>query len=180
MTEIFTLKFEVGNRIGDYTLLARCGQGAYGVVFLAENVITGQRVALKAVAAAGRNCERELKGLRQYQQICRRTNLLQIYHVGAGEDFFYYTMDAADPLDEISDMTDDTADVVISNQTAEEIAYAMNALTDTQKNALILKYYFGHSSEEIASIIGSNAQAVRTMLLRARRRLAKILKEKMS
>ncbi|MCI5778581.1 MAG: serine/threonine protein kinase [Lentisphaeria bacterium] len=94
------MKFEVGNRIDDYTLLARCGQGAYGVVFLAENVITGQHVALKVVAAAGRNCERELKGLRQYQQICRRTNLLQIYHVGSGEDFFYYTMDAADPLDD--------------------------------------------------------------------------------
>ena len=79
-------------------LLARCGQGAYGVVFLAENIITGQKVALKAVATAGRNFERELKGLRQYQQICRRTNLLQIYHVGAGDGFFYYTMDAADPL----------------------------------------------------------------------------------
>lgn len=108
MTETFTLKFEVGNRIGDYTLLARCGQGAYGAVFLAENVITGQKVALKAVAAAGRNCERELKGLRQYQQICRRTNLLQIYHVGAGEDFFYYTMDAADPLEENGDYTPKT------------------------------------------------------------------------
>ena len=100
MTEIFTLKFEVGNRIGDYTLLARCGQGAYGVVFLAENVITGQKVALKVIGTSGRNYERELKGLRQYQEICRRTNLLQIYHVGAGEDFFYYTMDAADPLDD--------------------------------------------------------------------------------
>lgn len=92
------MRFDVGNTIGDYVLLARCGQGAYGVVFLAENLITRQRVALKVVAAAGRNCERELKGLRQYQQICRRTNLLQIYHVGSGEDFFYYTMDAADPL----------------------------------------------------------------------------------
>jgi len=100
MTEIFTLKFEVGNRIGDYTLLARCGQGAYGVVFLAENIITGQKVALKVIGTSGRNYERELKGLRQYQEICRRTNLLQIYHVGSGEDFFYYTMDAADSLDD--------------------------------------------------------------------------------
>ena len=93
------MNFDVGGKIGDYKLLARCGQGAYGVVFLAENIVTGQRVALKVVAAAGRNCERELKGLRQYQRICRRTGLLQIYHVGSGEDFFYYTMDAADPLD---------------------------------------------------------------------------------
>ncbi len=108
MTEIFTLKFDIGSRIGDYTLLARCGQGAYGAVFLAENVITGQKVALKVIGTSGRNYDRELKGLRQYQQICRRTNLLQIYHVGAGEDFFYYTMDAADPLEEDGDYTPKT------------------------------------------------------------------------
>jgi len=93
------LKFDVGGRIGDYTLLARCGEGAYGVVFLAENMMTRRKVALKIVCGCGKNFDRELKGLRQYQQICRRTDLLQIYHVGTGDGFFYYTMDAADPLD---------------------------------------------------------------------------------
>ena len=107
--------------------------------------------------------------------------LVMIYTKCAAIDIYRKNKShAADPLDEVSDMSDDTADVVISNQTAEDIANAMNALTDMQKNALILKYYYGHSSEEIAEIIGSTAEAVRTMLLRARRKLAKILKEKMS
>ena len=94
------MKFDIGSKIGDYTLLAPCGHGAYGTVFLAENSVTHQKVALKIISSCGKNFERELKGLRQYQQVCRRTNLLQIYHVGSGEDFFYYTMDAADSMSE--------------------------------------------------------------------------------
>ena len=94
------MKYDVGSQIGDYTLLAHCGKGAYGMVFLAENSVTHQKVALKIIHTFSQNFERELKGLQQYQQICRGTNLLQIYHVGKGEDFFYYTMDAADPIGE--------------------------------------------------------------------------------
>ena len=100
MMENCTLKYDVGSRIADYTLLAHCGKGAYGMVFLAENSVTHQKVALKIIHTFSQNFERELKGLQQYQQICRGTNLLQIYHVGKGEDFFYYTMDAADSLGE--------------------------------------------------------------------------------
>ena len=100
MMENCTLKYDVGSQIGDYTLLAHCGKGAYGMVFLAENSVTHQKVALKIIHTFSQNFERELKGLQQYQQICRGTNLLQIYHVGKGEDFFYYTMDAADSIGE--------------------------------------------------------------------------------
>ena len=95
-TEIYTLKFEAGKKIGAYTLLTPCGEGAYGKVFLAENTLTKQQVALKVVWG----CGRELKGITAYQTICRQTNLLQIWHVEAAEDFFYYTMDPADDLAE--------------------------------------------------------------------------------
>ena len=84
----------------------------------------------------------------------------------------------AEPFDEISEATDDIADTIIAAETAESIAKAIERLTETQKTAIILKYYYGHTSEEIASIINSTSEAVRTMLVRARRRLAKMLKEK--
>ena len=90
------MKFEAGKKIGAYTLLASCGEGAYGKVLLAENTLTRQRVALKIVWGYGR----ELKGITAYQTICRQTDLLQIWHVEAAEDFFYYTMDPADDLAE--------------------------------------------------------------------------------
>ena len=79
------MKFEAGKKIGAYTLLASCGEGAYGKVLLAENTLTRQRVALKIVWGYGR----ELKGITAYQTICRQTDLLQIWHVEAAEDFFY-------------------------------------------------------------------------------------------
>lgn len=89
---------KVGDTLGAYTLLCECGQGAYGSVFLAENTFTKRRVALKIICSQGRSCERELNGLIQYQTVCPRTNLLQIYHVEKGDDCFWYTMDAADNL----------------------------------------------------------------------------------
>ena len=85
-----------GDTFEAYTLLRKCGQGACGTVFLAENRITRRRVALKMIPLGGRTCEREIRGLTAYQAVCRRTNLLQIYHVGTAEDVLFYTMDAAD------------------------------------------------------------------------------------
>ena len=92
------MSYKVGDTLSTYTLLCECGQGAYGSVFLAENTFTKRRVALKIVYSQGRSCERELNGLIQYQTVCPRTNLLQIYHVEKGDDCFWYTMDAADNL----------------------------------------------------------------------------------
>lgn len=92
------MKFKIGDIIGSYRLTAECGQGAYGEVFLAESTVTRRRVALKIVFRHGRNCERELRGLAVYHEICRRTDLLQIYHVEDCGEYFYYTMDAADDL----------------------------------------------------------------------------------
>ena len=92
----YTLNYKIGDTLGGYTLLAECGKGAYGSVFLAENTFTGQKLALKIIYKTGRNCSREAKGLIKYQTLCRHTNLLQIYHVEEKDDFFFYTMDAAD------------------------------------------------------------------------------------
>jgi len=103
MMGICTLNFESGHIIGAYKLLLKCGQGAYGPVYLAENTLTGKQAALKIVAMTGSNFERELQGVIRYQQIAPGSGLLQIYHVEQQGDFFYYTMDAADNLSELPD-----------------------------------------------------------------------------
>ena len=92
------MNYNVGNIIDEYKLVSECGRGAYGTVFIAENMNSRRRVALKIVYNHGRNFERELKGLHQYQAISQNTNLLQIYKVREYSEFFYYTMDAADNL----------------------------------------------------------------------------------
>jgi len=80
--------------VGAYRILQECGRGSYGVVYLAESAISGQRVALKILN--GQQQARELEGLIRYRE-CRHANLIQIHHLDRLPDGrFYYTMDAAD------------------------------------------------------------------------------------
>lgn len=102
------MNYKVNDILDDYKLLSECGSGAYGTVFLAENQKNTRRVALKIVYKHGNNSERELKGLRQYQIVSANTNLLQIYQLKEYDDFFYYTMDAADNLGENGQYVPDT------------------------------------------------------------------------
>ncbi|RJP37169.1 MAG: serine/threonine protein kinase [Phycisphaerales bacterium] len=85
------------------------GSGASGTVWLAEETLSGLQRAVKLLpkgeiavadgatgaAAAG---SRELDGLREYQRVAeRQPHLLQIFHVGESDGFFYYVMQLADP-----------------------------------------------------------------------------------
>ena len=79
---------------GVYKPAVKCGEGAYGEVYLAENVLTGGRFALK-ILNQGRE-ERELEGLIRCRE-CRHENLIRIHHIDRTADGrLYYTMDAAD------------------------------------------------------------------------------------
>ena len=109
------MNFKTGDTLGGYTLLAECGKGAYGSVFLAENILTKQQFALKVISHSGSNYERELKGLQQYQSICRHSDLLQIYHVETKENFLYYTMDAADNYNPAGEYLPDTLTARLKN-----------------------------------------------------------------
>ena len=89
---------EVGTQLGPYRLTAECGSGAYGRVFVAENTLTGQLVALKVISGGGRRLERELQGLIRYRS-CNHPNLLTVHHIDRLDDgSIYYTMDLADNL----------------------------------------------------------------------------------
>ena len=74
------MKYDVGDRIGSYQLLYLCGEGAYGRVFLARNVLTQHQVALKLLPLSAKVTARELQGLKNYRE-CRHPNLLQIHHI---------------------------------------------------------------------------------------------------
>ena len=94
------MNYKVGDIIEECKLLRECGHGAFGTVLLAENQMTASHVAFKIIYKHGTSAERELKGLRQYKIIAENTNLLQIYQVKEYDEFFYYTMDIADNLND--------------------------------------------------------------------------------
>ena len=90
-------QIKIGDYFGGYKILALCGSGAYGKVYLAENTI-GEKLIIKVVENTS-NSDRELNGIRNYMKICKENSrLLQIYHVGNTDDGFYYTMEVADNL----------------------------------------------------------------------------------
>ena len=90
------MTFRRGDRLCNCTLLQKCGSGAYGEVWLAEDAI-GTRVALKIISNRGRYSKRELAGLRNYKE-CNHPNLLKIRYVEITDDRICYTMDVADDL----------------------------------------------------------------------------------
>ena len=89
--------FDIGNSFSGCRILRRCGKGAYGVVYLAENAI-GQKIVIKVVEST--DCSgRELQGIRNYMPVSGlHPNLLQIFHIGEMENGFFYIMEAADNL----------------------------------------------------------------------------------
>ena len=91
--------FEAGARIGAYQLLQHCGGGTYGEVFVAENTLTGEHMALKVLHPSPRMRKRELEGLIRCSG-CHHPNLIRIRHVEELGDSLYYTMDLADDLNE--------------------------------------------------------------------------------
>lgn len=89
------MRYDVGTEIGGYQLEKLCGTGAYGMVFVAENVLTGKKFALKIIPKIGSSWERELNALIRYKD-CTHQNLMQIHHIAQTEDAIYYVMDLAD------------------------------------------------------------------------------------
>ena len=90
------MTYKTGDKLCNCTLLAQCGSGAYGEVWLAEDSI-GSRVALKIIRVGGRYNDRELAGVKYFSQ-CNHPNLLKIRYVETVGDELCYIMDAADDL----------------------------------------------------------------------------------
>lgn len=89
-------------KVPDCTLLRRVGQGGYGDVWLARDLVGNLR-AVKTVYRArfprAAPFERELRGLEKFSPISRtHPGWVDILHVGRleGEDGFYYIMEAGD------------------------------------------------------------------------------------
>jgi RNA polymerase sigma-70 factor, ECF subfamily len=58
-----------------------------------------------------------------------------------------------------------------------ELLDALRQISPKQRAALVLHYYVGHPTKEIAAILGSSAATVRVHLSQGRRRLRQILEE---
>src|SRR5262245_61273893 len=99
--------------IPDHHLLRRIGEGAYGEVWLARNVL-GTHRAVKIVRRASfrddRAYEREFRGIQYFEPISRSNDgLLDILQAGRSDEagYYYYVMELAD--DAAAGLTGDVA-----------------------------------------------------------------------
>jgi WD40 repeat protein len=88
--------------VPDHELLRRIGQGAYGEVWLARNVMGTWRavkVVYRRTFQDDRPFEREFEGIRKFEPVSRsQPSQVNILHVGRNEaeGYFYYVMELGD------------------------------------------------------------------------------------
>src|SRR5438445_12822086 len=89
-------------QIPDHELLRRVGEGAYGEVWLARNVMGTYRavkIVYRRSFSDDRPYEREFAGIKRFEPISRaHGSQVDILHVGRNEaaGYFYYVMELAD------------------------------------------------------------------------------------
>ncbi len=119
----------------DYRFLKCCGRGAYGAVYLVED-ISGRLLVLKRIRRDGDSklFLRELSGLRTYCSLnLDHPNLIRIHHAAEDEHGFYYTMP---PADNLAESENEYIPATLENWlrrtrfTLEEIIYVALALLD--------------------------------------------------
>jgi serine/threonine protein kinase len=93
-------------RLGDFRIVREVGRGGMGVVYEAEQVSLGRRVALKVLPLAGMLDPRHLQRFRNEAQAAaclHHTNIVPVYFVGEERGVHFYAMQFIDgrPLSEL-------------------------------------------------------------------------------
>src|SRR4051812_37266933 len=88
--------------IPDHTLLRCIGEGSYGQVWLARNVmgtLRAVKIVYRATFHDERPFDREFRGIQNFEPISRsQESLVHVLHIGKAEDWFYYVMELADDV----------------------------------------------------------------------------------
>src|SRR5262249_3431200 len=94
------------NRLGEFKLIREIGRGGMGVVYEAEQVSLGRRVALKVLPLASALDPRQLQRFRLEAQAAahlHHSHIVPIYSVGCERGVYYYAMQYVEgqSLDEV-------------------------------------------------------------------------------
>ena len=90
---------------------------------------------------------------------------------------FYSKQDVAEMNLESDDPKDDVLELIINQETIEELRQAIDRLDDMHRDVIILKYYYHKKNIEIADIMGVDVNVINARVFRAKKKLMNLMKE---
>ena len=90
-----TATIQVPEHVGGFRIQREIGRGGMGVVYEAEQVTLGRRVALKILPSQTVNHEIAPERFRQEARVAARlhhTNIVPVYEIGEDQGIYYYAM----------------------------------------------------------------------------------------
>ena len=77
---------------------------------------------------------------------------------------------------ESDDPEDDVLELIINQETIEELRQAIDRLDDMHRDVIILKYYYHKKNIEIADIMGVDVNVINARVFRAKKKLLAYMK----
>lgn len=114
------------SQLGDFRIIREIGRGGMGVVYEAEQMSLGRRVAIKALPLLSTSQPELVKRFQREARTAARlhhTNIVPVFGVGEAEGFHYYVMQLIDGigLDTFTGDNTDTASDSIASQLMTEL-----------------------------------------------------------
>ena len=135
------------SQLGDFRIIREIGRGGMGVVYEAEQMSLGRRVAIKALPLLSTSQPELVKRFQREARTAARlhhTNIVPVFGVGEAEGFHYYVMQLIDGigLDTFTGENTDTKSDSISSQLMTEL----DSLTDGSQAQGLASLVPGQSS----------------------------------
>jgi eukaryotic-like serine/threonine-protein kinase len=129
-------------RLGDYRIVREIGRGGMGVVYEAEQVSLGRRVALKVLPRAVASDREGLERFRHEAKAAARlhhTNIVPVFEVGCDSDVAYYAMQfiQGQALDQVIDELSRLRDPELKRKAASGPASTVSAAPAQERRPAI-------------------------------------------
>lgn len=151
-------------RLGDFRLLREIGRGGMGVVYEAEQISLGRRVALKVLPFAAVLDSRQIARFKHEAQAAgqlNHPNIVSVFAVGVERGVHYYAMQYIDgqPLDRVIAEMQQRRGPESADRT--KVYPPPTALAPTQRSLLTSRP--ANSSEYIRGVVGIGIDAARAL-----------------
>jgi serine/threonine protein kinase len=136
------------SQLGDFRIIREIGRGGMGVVYEAEQMSLGRRVAIKALPLLSVSQPELVKRFQREARTAARlhhTNIVPVFGVGEAEGFHYYVMQLIDGIG-LDTFTGDNTDAK-SDSIASQLMTELDGLTDESQSQSLASLVPGQDAD---------------------------------